>query len=272
VRSFLFVGTHPTKPYTAVSSGPVCGEVASSFVVPGGVGLSGRTEMTYDGRLPASPLFPHLSPLRRDADAHATEAYLPCLYPANEGPPKDELSLFYWMERRSRVHFLCKHRGFDILDGSPGSVRPENKNMFGASAVTFSTTFAEQGSDEFSPSPDVLEYSNIDPLLRDNLVRSRKLCPLGSFEAASPKEVLSGKRQTVTSLESDVKTQVRETSLVSPGVQNAVPGYRSLGVTRLIRARDRFSCPFPGCRKYFRTALRITLSSASLQTPPFPNV
>jgi hypothetical protein len=243
--------------------------------VPGVVGLSRRTEITVDGRLPLSPFFTYLSPLRRDADAHATEAYLPCLYPAHEGPPKDELGLSYWIERRSRIHLLSEHRGFDGFDGSPGPVRPEKKNELGASSARCSSTFTEQGSDEFAASPDVFEYSNTDPLLRDNLVQSRTLqnaCPLSSVETASPKESSSERGQTVTSLESVVKAHVRETSLVSSGVQNAVSGDRSLGVTSLIRARDRFPCPFPSCRKYCTTALCLTLSSASLQAPPFPNV
>jgi hypothetical protein len=213
--------------------------------------LSRCVETTRDGSLPRGPPFTLLSPLRRYADACATESYLTCLYPSNEFLPRQELGPSFWMERRSRIRFLSKYRGFDIFNGSPGAMPAENKNVLSASLASISSILAKHGSDEYAAFQDVFEYTIVDPLVRDTLVQSsteENICLLGSGQIASPKEGSNETRQTGTSSESNVKTLVRETSLMSPGIQIAVPGDRSRGVSRPIRARDRFSCPFPGCR------------------------
>jgi hypothetical protein len=57
--------------------------------------VSRRFEMTRDGSLPLNPPFTLLSPLRSDADTHATEAYLPHLYSSNEVLPRRELGPSY---------------------------------------------------------------------------------------------------------------------------------------------------------------------------------
>jgi hypothetical protein len=220
--------------------------------------------MICGGSIPLSPPFTHLSPLRRDADAHTTEPYLPCLYPANEGLPRQELGLSYWMERRSQTRLLSKQRCVDIFDGSPGPVLAENKKVVGASSARFSSIFAEQGSDEYAASEEAFEYSNIDPHWRDTLVQRcthQSTCPLGCVQSVSPKEGSRERRRTLTSSEPNVNSHVRETSPVSRGVQISVPGDISLGVSRPIRARDRFPCPFPGCRKYSRTVFFSRLTA-----------
>jgi hypothetical protein len=240
--------------------------------------LSRRFEMARDGTLPLNPSFTLLSPLRSDADAHAKEAYLPCLYPSNEVLPRQELDPSYWMERRSRTRLLSKYRSFDIFYGIPGAIPADNKNVLGASLASISSVLAEKGSDEYDASQDIFEYTTIDPLdplVRDTLVQSSTeeiMCLLGSDQTASPKAGSSETRQTGTSSESNVKTHVRETSLMSPGIQIAVTGDRPRGVSRPIRAPDRIPCPFPACREYSRTAFCLTLSSASLQAQPFATV
>jgi hypothetical protein len=236
--------------------------------------LSRRVEMTRDGRLPLNPPFTFLSPLRRDADAR-TEAYLPHMYPSNEVLPRQELGSSYWIERRSRTRLLSKYRSFDIFYGSPGAMPADNKNVLDASLASISSILAEQGSDEYAASQDVFEYTTIDPLVRDTLVQSsteENICLLGSDQTASPKAGSNETRQTGTSSESNVKTHVRETSLISPCIQIAVPGDRSRGVSRPIRPRDRIPCPFTGCREYSRTAFCLALSCASLQAQPFSTV
>jgi hypothetical protein len=170
---------------------------------------------------------------------------------------------------------LSKYRSFDIFYGSPGAIPADNKNVLGTSLASISSILAEQGSDEYAASQDVFVYTTIDPLVRDTLVQSsteENICLLGSDQNASPKAGSSETRQTGTSSESNVKTHVRETSLMSPGIQIAVPGGRSRGVSRPIRARDRIPCPFPACREYSRTAFCPMLSSASLQAQPFATV
>jgi hypothetical protein len=170
---------------------------------------------------------------------------------------------------------LSKYRSFDIFYGSPGAMPADNKNVLGASLASISSILAEQGSDEYPASQDVFEYTTIDPLGRDTLVQcstEENICLLGSDQTASPKEGSNETRKTGTSSESNVKTHVRETSLMYPGIQIAVPRDRSRFVSRPIRARDRIPCPFPGCREYSRTAFCLTLSSASLQTQPLATV
>jgi hypothetical protein len=212
--------------------------------------------MSRGGRSLLCPPFTHLAPLRRDADTHAAEAYCPCLYPTNEGLRSHELGPSYWMERRSRTLLLSKHNGLDSFICSPGQVRVGNKELFGASSARLSSRFAAQGSDEYAAFQDAFEFSNIDPPLRDTLVQSRtqqNTCLLSSVEIVSPEESSSERRQTVTSSEPNVNSHVSETSPMSPGVQISGPGDRSFGVSRPTRARDRFPCPFPGCRRYSRT-------------------
>jgi hypothetical protein len=128
--------------------------------------------MTRDESLPLNPPFTLLSPLRRDADARATEAYLPHLYPSNEVLPRQELGPSYWMERRSRYRLLSKYRSFDIFYGGPGAMPADNKNVLGASLASISSILAEQGSDEYAASQDVFEYTTLDTLVTNTLVQS----------------------------------------------------------------------------------------------------